>query len=576
MHLDLVFRFSKKFQIFAKLFHTWFFLVLLSSCSAILNSASTAGDLNKDSGAGLITNRAPVATGHLESFSEDTEPVITLSGSDADLDDLTYTVVSNPTHGSLGTIVGNSVTYTPAANYNGADSFTFTVSDGQLVSSVATVSLSITGVNDAPETSGQHVNVPYNTLTNVTFSATDTENDSLSYEIVQGPSNGLLGMIEGAEVAYSPNSTFSGSDQFTFRVSDGTSYSSTHNVTISVNSAGIRHLYLSTSGNDANDGSEALPFRNAQRAADAAIAANPTGPSPIFIHVGNSGSGDFGSITLSAPFGSNITWTGLGFDVSKIGVVNSRGTDSYVNEETVLVNATSGHDVILTSDGTVSFTTIDSRGGDNSIDGGFAAGSGQITLKGVSVLTASSYGGIDTISSTYAPGASISAVDTTVRNGWLNAGAPTTVTVTNSTVNGPIYAVTNDQASSIQITDSIVSGVVIMSAHDFEGPAGSMTLQRSTVTDQICGQAALNCATAVTLDSQSSIGGASLGAIAFRNIFGNPTNFIGSVNGNAEFYGTSFNSGSITGTGTFYDSSNYSIAPSGGVIWGPGNPNNVP
>src|SRR5439155_1547407 len=92
----------------------------------------------------------------------DTARVITLSGSDAETCELTFTIVSGPLHGSLSSITPaacvagspNSdtatVTYTPAADYNGPDSFTFKVNDGQCDSASATVSINVTAVNDAP------------------------------------------------------------------------------------------------------------------------------------------------------------------------------------------------------------------------------------------------------------------------------------------------------------------------------------------------------------------------------------------------------------------------------------------
>ncbi len=43
-----------------------------------------------------------------------------------------------------------SFTYTPAADFNGTDSFTYTASDGTAVSNVATVTITVTAVNDAP------------------------------------------------------------------------------------------------------------------------------------------------------------------------------------------------------------------------------------------------------------------------------------------------------------------------------------------------------------------------------------------------------------------------------------------
>ena len=62
---------------------------------------------------------------------------------------LTFSIVTPPAHGTLTGTLPN-VTYTPAANYNGPDSFTFRASDGSLVSNTATVSITVAPVNDAP------------------------------------------------------------------------------------------------------------------------------------------------------------------------------------------------------------------------------------------------------------------------------------------------------------------------------------------------------------------------------------------------------------------------------------------
>ena len=55
-----------------------------------------------------------------------------------------------PSHGTLTLNANGSFTYTPAANYNGSDSFTYRASDGTLTSNLATVTLTVTAVNDAP------------------------------------------------------------------------------------------------------------------------------------------------------------------------------------------------------------------------------------------------------------------------------------------------------------------------------------------------------------------------------------------------------------------------------------------
>src|SRR5262249_845139 len=73
----------------------------------------------------------------------------TLSGSDPDADALSFVIISGPSHGTL-TGGGATRTYTPAADYNGPDSFTYNANDGTLDSAPVAVNLTVTPVNDAP------------------------------------------------------------------------------------------------------------------------------------------------------------------------------------------------------------------------------------------------------------------------------------------------------------------------------------------------------------------------------------------------------------------------------------------
>src|SRR5207244_4597557 len=102
---------------------------------------------------------------------EDTAKAITLTATDVDSDTLTYSVVTGPAHGTLSGTAPN-VTYTPAGNYNGTDSFTFKANDGTVDSATATVSLTITAVNDAPVANAQPVTTPVTTAKAITLTAT--------------------------------------------------------------------------------------------------------------------------------------------------------------------------------------------------------------------------------------------------------------------------------------------------------------------------------------------------------------------------------------------------------------------
>ena len=96
-------------------------------------------------GLGTATNNPPVADAQSVTTTQNVSRAITLTGSDIDVEALTYAIVAAPAHGSLSGTAPN-VTYTPAANYSGSDAFTFKASDGAVSSTVATVSITVVPV----------------------------------------------------------------------------------------------------------------------------------------------------------------------------------------------------------------------------------------------------------------------------------------------------------------------------------------------------------------------------------------------------------------------------------------------
>ncbi|MCP5250095.1 MAG: cadherin-like domain-containing protein, partial [Candidatus Accumulibacter sp.] len=90
-------------------------------------------------------NHAPVAVDDRLAVNEDVATVLDVLANDSDAEHspLTATLVDLPAHGVLTQAAGGAFLYTPAANYSGADIFTYRASDGLLDSRLATVSLSI-------------------------------------------------------------------------------------------------------------------------------------------------------------------------------------------------------------------------------------------------------------------------------------------------------------------------------------------------------------------------------------------------------------------------------------------------
>ena len=188
-------------------------------------------------------NDAPVATAKSVTTNEDTSVSISLSGSDPDGNALTYTIVTPPTKGTL-TGNGASRSYLPAANMNGGDSFTFKVSDGILESPPATVTITIAPVNDAPVATPRTASTQEDTPVPVALAGTDVEGNTLSFAIVAGPANGTLSGSP-PNVTYTPKANFNGADSFTFRVNDGTSNSAAATVGITVSAVNDAPVALS-------------------------------------------------------------------------------------------------------------------------------------------------------------------------------------------------------------------------------------------------------------------------------------------------------------------------------------------
>lgn len=202
-----------------------------------------ANDGSLDSNISTITiivnavNDAPVIQDQGASTNEDTAVTTTLSVVDVDtVQGMTRSIVSNPSNGSvvLSGSGNQTATYTPNANWNGTDTFTWKANDGTLDSNTATLTITVAAVNDAPATTNVSTTTAYETATNITLSGTDIDGDTLTYSIVSDVSNGSTS-LSGSTVSYTPNSTWSGTDTFTYKANDGTADSNTATVTITVN-----------------------------------------------------------------------------------------------------------------------------------------------------------------------------------------------------------------------------------------------------------------------------------------------------------------------------------------------------
>jgi hypothetical protein len=188
----------------------------------------------------VVTNHAPTAGDQTLSLTQDTSAPITLNGADADNDNLTYAIVTAPTHGQVSGALPQA-TYTPDAGYTGTDSFVYSVTDGIVtVPPTGTVSITVNPaapVNHVPAGADQSVSVDENSSAVITLSGTDADAadaSHLTYTIVTTPAHGSFSGTAPA-LTYSPTTDYVGTDSFTYTVSDGVSTSSPSTVSITVN-----------------------------------------------------------------------------------------------------------------------------------------------------------------------------------------------------------------------------------------------------------------------------------------------------------------------------------------------------
>jgi VCBS repeat-containing protein len=191
-----------------------------------------------------VAQLAPTATADGYSVNENTTLTVTAGSgvlaNDTDPSNLTLTatVVSATSHGTLMLSSDGSFVYTPTAGYFGSDTFTYTASDGAKTSSAAMVTISV--AQQPPVATDDS----YSMNQNATLSAaapgvlandTDPSGLALTASVVTNPAHGALTLNSNGSFIYTlSDSTYAGSDSFTYKVSDGNLSSNTATVTITV------------------------------------------------------------------------------------------------------------------------------------------------------------------------------------------------------------------------------------------------------------------------------------------------------------------------------------------------------
>jgi len=187
-------------------------------------------------------NDPPVGENQSLNMYEDQQLSIQLKGSDPEsLPLIDYTITTWPLYGQL--LNQGRMTdwlYKPYPNFNGSDSFKFTMSDGQLTSDDAIVNITIRNVNDSPIAESQSITMTgSDSISNYLFAVDDYyDHDTLIYSLQSNAKTGMVVInnpVTGA-FTYYPNNYATGVDYFTFKVNDGYVDSNTATVIVYISS----------------------------------------------------------------------------------------------------------------------------------------------------------------------------------------------------------------------------------------------------------------------------------------------------------------------------------------------------
>ena len=191
---------------------------------------------------------APEAQNSSINTNEDQNISFSLSYSDPDSQNLTLSIIESVVNGTCSWNE-NTCNYQPSSNWFGVDSLKFEVSDGTLVSNIAKVTINVESVNDAPVIENVSGEADEDNNLEINLSATDVENDNITFNIVQQTNNGSIS-ISDSKVSYIPNENWFGTDTFTYQANDQSLGSNIATGTITINS--VNDAPTSNSLNDFN------------------------------------------------------------------------------------------------------------------------------------------------------------------------------------------------------------------------------------------------------------------------------------------------------------------------------------
>ncbi|GMQ49586.1 tandem-95 repeat protein [Vibrio sp. 10N] len=342
---------------------------------------------------------------------EDNNQTLSFNFSDVDGDTVTATEKSAPSHGEIA-ISGTDIVYTPTANYNGSDSFTITLTDGNGYSVDKTINVTVSSVNDEPSiTIASTLNTDEDNNQTLSFNFSDVDGDTVTATEKSAPSHGEIA-ISGTDIVYTPTANYNGSDSFTITLTDGSGYTVDKTINVTVSSVNDEpSITIASTLTTDEDNNQTLSFNFSDVDGDTVTATEKSAPSHGEIAV----SGTDIVYTPTANYNGSDSFTitltdGSGYTVDK--TINV--TVSSVNDEPSITIAST-----LTTDEdnnqTLSFNFSDVDGDTVTATEKSAPSHGEIAISGTDIVytPTANYNGSDSFTITLTDGSGYT-VDKTI------------------------------------------------------------------------------------------------------------------------------------------------------------------
>lgn len=166
-------------------------------------------------------NEAPTIVTDSLTTNEDITLTDQLDVVNIEQDELSFEIVTEPTNGTISVSSTGEVIYQPEDNFNGTDIFTVKVTDQYGGESEKSILITIFSANDVPVAESLTTSVNHNDTISNRLATTDVDGDVLEYSVIDDATNGTISLSSVGEYTYTPNSGYSGSDSFTYEVTDG-------------------------------------------------------------------------------------------------------------------------------------------------------------------------------------------------------------------------------------------------------------------------------------------------------------------------------------------------------------------